>query len=100
MIFGKILEAFSEGEIDDYSLAPTQFINKRFRKEATTTTFHRDSGTISFSESDASYPLKGSAQDRSFNTGTDWTFVVAGMRDAETWTFKVIKNEKNQHADG
>lgn len=110
MIVGKILEASSEGAIDDYGLAPTQFVNKRFRKEATTTTFHRDSGTISFSESDASYPLNGGEQDRTsiiwqlisvaratpkqFNPGADWTFFVAGMRDAEPWTFKVIKNEK------
>lgn len=48
MLFGKILEASSEGAVDSFGLAPTQFINKRFRKEATTTTFHRDSGTIGF----------------------------------------------------
>ncbi|MFJ2989004.1 DUF3108 domain-containing protein [Collimonas sp. NPDC087041] len=110
MIVGKILEASSEGAIDDYGLAPTQFVNKRFRKEATTTTFHRDSGTIGFSESADSYPLKGGEQDRTsiiwqlisvaraapkqFKPGSDWTFFVAGMHDAEPWTFKVIKNEK------
>ncbi|WP_395823922.1 DUF3108 domain-containing protein [Collimonas sp.] len=110
MIVGKILEASSAGAIDDYGLAPTQFVNKRFRKEATTTTFHRDNGTIRFSESDASYPLKGGEQDRTsiiwqlisvaraapkqFKPGSDWIFFVAGMHDAEAWTFKVIKNEK------
>lgn len=110
MLFGKILESSSEGAIDDYGLAPTQFINKRFRKAATTTTFHRDSGTIGFSESSESYPLKGGEQDRTsiiwqlisvaratphqFKPGSDWTFFVAGMRDAEPWTFKVINTEK------
>lgn len=110
MLFGKILESTSEGAIDNFGLAPTQFINKRFRKEATTTTFHRDSGTIGFTESSNSYPLKGGEQDRTsiiwqlisvaraapqqFKPGSDWTFFVAGMHDAEPWTFKVIKNEK------
>ncbi|MEM4987696.1 DUF3108 domain-containing protein [Collimonas sp. H4R21] len=110
MLFGKILEASSEGAIDSFGLAPTQFVNKRFRKEATTTTFHRDSGTIGFSESSESYPIKGGEQDRTsiiwqlisvaraapqqFKPGSDWTFFVAGMRDAEPWTFKVISTEK------
>jgi hypothetical protein len=110
MLFGKILESSSEGAVDSYGLAPTQFVNKRFRKEATTTIFHRDSGNISFSESSESYPLKGGEQDRTsiiwqlisvaravpkqFKPGSDWTFFVAGMRDAEAWTFKVINTEK------
>jgi hypothetical protein len=110
MLLGKILEASSEGAIDNYGLAPTRFINKRFRKEATTTTFHRDSRTIGFSESGESYPLKGGEQDRTsiiwqliavaraapqqFKPGSDWVFFVAGPRDAEPWTFKVIKKEK------
>lgn len=110
MLFGKILESSSEGAIDDFGLAPTQFINKRYRKQATTTTFHRDSGTIGFSESSDSYPLKGGEQDRTsiiwqlisvaraapqqFKPGSDWTFFVAGMHDAEAWTFKVVDTEK------
>ena len=116
MLFGKILESTSEGAIDNFGLAPTQFINKRFRKEATTTTFHRDNGTIGFTESSNSYPLKGGEQDRTsiiwqlisvaraapqqFKPGSDWTFFVAGMHDAEPWTFKVIKNEKIKTAMG
>ncbi|MEO6921728.1 MAG: DUF3108 domain-containing protein [Collimonas sp.] len=113
MLFGKILESSSEGGIDDYGLAPTQFINKRFRKEATTTTFQRGNdtgGTISFSESGDTYPIKGGEQDRTsiiwqlisvaraapqkFKPGSDWTFFVAGMHDAEPWTFKVVNTEK------
>ncbi|MFC5472392.1 DUF3108 domain-containing protein [Paraherbaspirillum soli] len=110
MLVGKILEATSQGGIDDYGLAPTQFINKRFRKDPTTTSFNRDTGTISFSQSSESYPIKGGEQDRTsviwqliavaraaprqFKAGSEWVFFVAGQRDAEPWTFKVIKKEK------
>lgn len=112
MILGKILEAKSDGKIDDFGLAPTQFTDKRFRKSITTTTFNRDAtgGTITFSPSDASYPIKGGEQDRTsivwqlvavarsaakqFKPGSDWVFFVAGQRDAEPWTFKVINQEK------
>lgn len=108
-LFGKILEQRSEGTVDDYGLAPAQFVEKRFRKEAATTTFKRDSKTIVFSEGDDSYPLKGGEQDRNstvwqlvsiaratpekFTPGSEWSFFVAGRRDAEPWTFKVVKQE-------
>ncbi|QRX83946.1 DUF3108 domain-containing protein [Glaciimonas sp. PAMC28666] len=112
MILGKILEAKSDGKIDDYGLSPTQFTDKRFHKNSTTTTFNRDTngGTITFSPSDASYPIIGGEQDRTsivwqlvavaraakkqFKPGSDWVFFVAGQRDAEPWTFKVINQEK------
>ena len=109
-LFGKILEQRSEGTVDDYGLAPFQFVEKRFRKDAVTTTFKRDSKTIVFSEGDESYPLKGGEQDRNstvwqlasvaraapekFVPGSEWTFFVAGGRDAEPWTFKIVKEEK------
>lgn len=108
-LFGKILEQRSEGAIDDFGLAPAQFVEKRFRKEAATTSFKRDSKTIVFSEGDDSYPLKGGEQDRNstvwqlvsiaratpekFTPGSEWSFFVAGRRDAEPWTFKVVKQE-------
>ncbi|SFY28356.1 Protein of unknown function [Janthinobacterium lividum] len=108
-LFGKILEQRSEGTVDDYGLAPAQFVEKRFRKDAATTTFKRDSKTIVFSEGDDSYPLKGGEQDRNstvwqlvsiaratpekFTPGSEWSFFVAGRRDAEPWTFKVVKQE-------
>jgi len=118
MILGKILEAKSDGKIDDYGLAPLQFVDQRFRKESTTTTFNREAsgGTISFSQSDASYPLKGGEQDRTsivwqmvavaraatkqFRPGSEWLFFVAGQRDAEPWTFKVINHEKITTGEG
>jgi hypothetical protein len=109
MIVGTILENRSEGLIDDYGLAPTRFYEKRIRKDPVTTTFDRGGKGITFSESKLEYPLKGGEQDRSsvtwqlvsvaraqpekFTPGSEWTFFVAGRRDAEPWTFKVVKKE-------
>ena len=108
-LFGKILEQRSEGTVDDYGLAPAQFVEKRFRKQAATTVFKRDSKTITFSEGDKSYALKGGEQDRNsavwqltavaraqpekFVPGSEWAFFVAGRHDAEPWVFKVVKQE-------
>lgn len=108
-LFGKILEQRSEGTVDDYGLAPAQFVEKRFRKQAATTVFKRDSKTIAFSEGDKSYALKGGEQDRNsavwqltavaraapekFVPGSEWAFFVAGRHDAEPWIFKVVKQE-------
>jgi hypothetical protein len=110
MLFGKILDAKTEGNIDDFGLAPVTFTEKRFRKDPVTTSFNRDTKTIGFSQSDASYPIKGGEQDRNsavwqliaiarasqakFKPGSEWPFFVAGARDAEPWIFKVIKHEK------
>jgi len=110
MLVGKILDARSEGTIDGYGLAPANFTEKRFRKEQTTTTFDRAAGTIRFSASEQTYPIKGGEQDRNsviwelvavaratparVKPGTTWNFFVAGLRDAEPWTFKVVKQEK------
>jgi hypothetical protein len=109
-LFGKILDAKSEGLIDDYGLAPTTFSEKRFRKEAVTSSFDRASKTINFANSAQGYPLKGGEQDRTsalwqlisvargasakFKPGSEWRFVVAGHSDAEPWTFKVVSQEK------
>lgn len=110
MLVGKILDARSEGAIDAYGLAPARFTEKRFRKEPTTTTFDRASKIISFSASGQTYPIKGGEQDRNsavwqliavargaaskFRPGSSWTFFVAGQRDADEWTFKVVKQER------
>lgn len=110
VLVGKILDARSEGRVDAFGLAPARFTEKRFRKEATTTTFDRDAGEIRFAQSEQTYPIKGGEQDRNSviwelvsvargtparaKPGTSWNFVVAGVRDAEPWTFKVVKQEK------
>ncbi|HYD96512.1 MAG TPA: DUF3108 domain-containing protein [Noviherbaspirillum sp.] len=109
-LVGKILEARSEGEIDAWGLAPASFVEKRFRREQTTTSFDRASGTIRFSASGQTYPLKGGEQDRNsviwelvavargmasrVKPGVSWNFFVAGLRDADPWTFRVVKQEK------
>ncbi|WP_371867962.1 DUF3108 domain-containing protein [Pseudoduganella rivuli] len=115
-LFGKILENHSEGDIDDYGLAPETFHEKRFRKEPTTATFHRDSKTITFSKGDESYPIKGGEQDRTsapwqlvanarsapekFTPGSQWAYFVAGRRDAEPWVFKTVGKETVQTGAG
>jgi hypothetical protein len=109
ILVGKILDAKSEGEIDDFGLAPTRFTDKRFRKDATTTTFNHDSKLISFSTNTDTYPIKGGEQDRNsaiweliavargahgkFKDDSIWDFFVAGQHDAEVWSFKVDKQE-------
>ena len=108
-LFGSIVESRSEGVIDSFGIAPVQFYEKRLRKEPWTTTFDRAGKTISFTEDKQTYPIKGGEQDRTsvswqlvgvaraapekFTPGSEWTFFVAGRRDAEPWTFKVVKRE-------
>lgn len=108
-LFGSIVENRSEGVIDSFGIAPVQFHEKRIRKEPWTTTFDRAGKTISFTEDKQTYPIKGGEQDRStvawqlvaiaraapekFTPGAEFTFFVAGRRDAEPWTFKVVNRE-------
>jgi hypothetical protein len=115
-LFGKILESRSEGVIDDYGIAPLSATEHRYRKNPTSVTFNRDSKTISFSESQQTYPIKGGEQDRvsapwqlvavaraaggKFAPGSEWSFFVAGRRDAEPWIFKVVDREKIQTGQG
>ena len=116
-LIGKLTEYRSRGTIDSYGLAPDEFYEKRYRKDPTTTTFDRDSKTITFTDAKEPYVLKGGEQDRAsvtwqlaavaraageskFKPGSEWTFVVAGRRDAEPWTFKVVKRDKIQTGMG
>lgn len=108
-LLGKILDNRTEGAIDAFGLAPSQFREKRFRKDPTLATFDRAARKISFNEGTLSYPLLGGEQDRSsvqwqlaavaraapdkFVAGSEWKFFVAGRRDADMWTFKVVGNE-------
>ena len=106
---GKILENRSEGVIDEFGLAPTRFREKRFRKDQTTANFDRTGQVISFENDKTTYPILGGEQDRGsaqwqlaavaraqpekFVPGSEWKFFVAGRRDAEVWTFKVVNRE-------
>lgn len=110
ILVGKILDAKSEGDIDEFGLAPTSFTEKRFRKDPTTTSFNHDSKLISFSTNADTYPIKGGEQDRNsaiwqliavargahgkFKEDSKWDFFVAGQHDAEAWSFKVDKQEQ------
>lgn len=109
-LLGKILESRSEGTIDKYGLAPAQFVEKKFHKDPTNTVFDRTAGTIGFTDGKQSYPIVGGEQDRAsatwqlvalaratpakFVAGSEWSFFVAGPRDGEPWTFKVVNREK------
>jgi hypothetical protein len=108
-ILGKLHEQKSEGTTDDQGLAPLAFFEKRFRKEATTTTFDHKTGMVVFSGDTPALPLKAGGQDRAsaqwqlvsmaraaprkFVPGSEWKFTVAGRRNAETWTFRVVGQE-------
>ncbi|MFT5644290.1 MAG: hypothetical protein ACI83P_001844 [Janthinobacterium sp.] len=108
-LFGKILDNKSAGAVDGFGLAPAQYYEKRLFKEANTTQFSRATKSISFSEGDKTYPIKGGEQDRAsaqwqliavargapekFTPGSEWAFFVAGRHDAERWVFKVVKRE-------
>lgn len=116
VLVGKILSARSEGVIDAFGLAPASFTEKRFRKDPATTSFDRAEGTIRFTNSELTYPIKGGEQDRNsviwelvavaraapakVKPGASWNFFVAGVRDAEPWTFRVVKQEKISTALG
>ncbi|WP_373990268.1 DUF3108 domain-containing protein [Duganella sp. BuS-21] len=113
-VFGKVVENHSEGGVDEYGLAPVTFHEKRIRKEPYTTSFKRDAKAIAFTESATTYPILGGEQDRSsaqwqlasmaraapdkFKPGSEWQLFVAGRKDAEVWSFKVVKGETLQIA--
>ena len=116
-LIGKLTEYRSHGVIDSFGLAPDEFYEKRYRKDATTTRFDRDAKTIALTEAKEPYVMKGGEQDRAsvtwqlasvaraageanFKPGSEWSFIVAGRRTAEPWTFKVVKREKIQTAMG
>jgi len=107
--FGKLLESKSQGVINAYGLAPTDLIEKRFRKPPHTVSFDRTNNVVRFSASRQTYPIKGGEQDRTSITwqivsiargtpaavqsGTEWSFFVAGRKNAEAWTFRVLGEE-------
>lgn len=115
-VLGKLTENRSSGSVDGYGLAPAEFYDKRFRKDAVTATFDREGKTISFSGSDKTYPIRGGEQDRvsiswqlvavaraakdKFKPGSEWRFFVVGPRDADPWTFSVVGREKVQTGMG
>lgn len=109
MIIGKILETSSKGRIASDGLQPESFVEQHFRKGESQTLFDRTHHKITFTRSDNKYDLHGGEQDRSsivwqlaalgrsdskaLKPGTELSFFVAGQRDADPWTFRVIGKE-------
>lgn len=100
----------SEGEIDEFGIAPRIYSEKRQRKPLTNTHFQRERQLISFSASSASYPRSGGAQDRAsivwqlaglaraspgeFVPGAQIDIFVAGVRDGDVWNVHVLRQEE------
>lgn len=116
-LIGKLTEYRSRGTVDSFGLAPGEYYEKRYRKDATTTVFDRKAKIVTLPEGPAPLALKGGEQDRAsvtwqlaaiaraagearFKPGSEWTFVVAGRRDVDPWTFRVVRREKIQTALG
>jgi hypothetical protein len=109
-LFITVLDFKSEGEINGFGIAPVTYTQKRFRKPATQTIFHRELNNIIFSSSQNSYPRSGGEQDRAsvvwqlasigrgdsaqFAAGAVIDIFVAGPVDAETWRMQIIGQEK------
>jgi len=109
-LFFTVLDVKSEGDINGFGVSPITFTQKRFRKQPTITTFHRELNQIVFSDSSNTYPLSGGEQDRSsvvwqlasigrgdssqFTPGAVIDMFVAGPKDAETWRMQVIGEEQ------
>ena len=108
-VLGKLLESTSEGVIRGDGLHPRKLTETRLVKKTHTVTFDPQKKRIRFSASPQTYPLRGGEQDRTSVTwqlvslaraaperltaGTQWTFFVAGRRNAETWSFRVVGHE-------
>ena len=116
VLFFTVLKFQSLGAIDDNGVAPEVYTEKRFRREETITNIQRDTGTISFTASDKSYPRAGCEQDRAsvvwqlaaiglgdasrFTPGAEIELFVAGVRDAEPWVIQVIGLEQTETPAG
>ncbi|MET3133528.1 hypothetical protein AAKU55_003818 [Oxalobacteraceae bacterium GrIS 1.11] len=73
-----LLVLSSEGEIDDYGIAPVKATEKRKGRSPTATHFNRADGRITFSASTASYPLLIGSQDQA-----SLPFQLAGIGRAD-----------------
>jgi len=98
----------SEGEIDDYGIAPVTVTEKRARRAETATHFNRAEGTITFSASERSYPLLVGAQDKATvpfqlggigradvnQFGSDIDIQVGEEKEATVFRFQLIGEEE------
>lgn len=116
MLVGKILEERSEGVLNAHGLQPQAYTEKRFRKEATTTSIDRKAGTVRFGETGQTQKLGAIEQDRasalwqlvgllraekkSLKPGMSWRMTVAGQQDADPWIFTLQSKERLSTALG
>ncbi|MRW87649.1 DUF3108 domain-containing protein, partial [Pseudoduganella sp. FT26W] len=103
-----LLVTRSEGEIDDYGIAPVKSTEKRARRAETATHFNRDAGTISFSAVETTYPLLVGAQDTVTvpfqlggigradvnQFGGDIDIQVANDKEAVVYRFQLVGEEE------
>ncbi|HEX5342904.1 MAG TPA: DUF3108 domain-containing protein [Duganella sp.] len=104
----------SEGEIDDYGIAPVTVTEKRARRAETATHFNRAEGTITFSASERSYPLLVGAQDKATvpfqlggigradvnQFGSDIDIQVGEEKEATIFRFQLIGEEEIETKTG
>ncbi|NEX64296.1 DUF3108 domain-containing protein [Noviherbaspirillum galbum] len=104
-----VLQVSSEGLIGENGLEPVRYSEKPFRRSMMNTHFQRAVGRISFSASESTAPWESGEQDRistiwqlasigradpaQFVVGEDLAWRVAGTRDSDLWTIKVIGQE-------
>ena len=110
VLFFTVLRFQSQGVFDGFGVAPESYVEKRMRKDETTTRFEPSPGSIRFSASASSYPRNGGEQDRAsivwqlasiglgdpaqYAPGAQLRLFVAGVRDAEPWLIQVIGQEE------
>jgi hypothetical protein len=104
----------SEGQIDDYGIAPVRITEKRARRAETATHFNRADGTITFSASERSYPLLVGAQDKATvpfqlggigradlnQFGSDIDIQVGEEKEATVFRFQLVGEEEIETKSG
>ena len=116
ILLGKILEARSQGLLNEQGLAPEKFSEKRLNKPESNGVVDRTSGQVQFSDAANSVKLKGNEQDRTsivwqlcwlarqmneqFAAGLTHQIWVVGRRDIDLWTLNVVGMEVLQSPMG
>jgi len=117
VLFWDLLHFKSEGQLDEYGIAPVLYNQKNFHRPEFNTHFNRDErNSISFSSSKLSIPRKGGEQDRAsvmwelagIGRGDREKFVpdaqidlfVAGERDGDLWRIQIIGQEEIETGAG
>lgn len=105
-----LIKFVSEGEMDDFGVAPEEYSETRFRRSKVATHFSRKTNLISYSASELNQQRKGGEQDRAsilwqlaglargnsekFAPNMEIPIFVAGLRDGEVWNIRVIGEEE------